>query len=57
MNTALLSAAESIDIEIYQLRLAVLDATKRIDTLEKTIAKGTTASQGRRATIRKKPKQ
>lgn len=57
MNTALLSAAESIDLEINQLRLAVLDATKRIETLEKKTAKGATASQGRKAATRKKPKQ
>lgn len=59
MNTALLSAAESIDLEINQLRLAVLDATKRIGTLEKMIVKGATASQGRKsgATTRKEKKQ
>jgi len=57
MNAALLSAAESIDIEIHQLRLAVLDAKQRIDSLEKTIVSGTTTVPRRRATTRKKPKQ
>ncbi len=35
MNSVMISAAETIDIEIQRLRLEVCEATKRIDQLEK----------------------